>query len=212
MDLNKKGIGSRIKLIRLSFGDNMREFGERISEKLGIPKDDSISDSIVSRWEKGVSIPSPDRLKIIARLGNISVEELLYGKKLEIQSFNTGAEFEAERERLLEEYKLNEISNRSNMLENDYVRSLVNIGEVKLQRFIPSKSVEEFEHKVYADIESDTQNKAEIDRLFQMKMDSFYLSIALLDDNSSKLLSNFSIISKDEQELILKLLDSMIKK
>lgn len=84
MIMNKKSLGKRIKLIRLSLGDNMREFGERIADCLGQEKIDAPSDSIVSRWEKGVSKPSPDRIKAIAKLGDISVDELLYGTTKEL--------------------------------------------------------------------------------------------------------------------------------
>ena len=41
------------------------------------------SDSIVSRWERGVSLPSNERTKQIAKEGNITVDELLYGNPLE---------------------------------------------------------------------------------------------------------------------------------
>lgn len=80
---NKIDVGIRIKNIRLSKGLNLREFGEEIAK---ITKENNISDSIVSRWEKGISIPNPNRIKAIAEYGNTSVKELLYGdflKKLE---------------------------------------------------------------------------------------------------------------------------------
>ncbi|AFH81338.1 DNA-binding protein [Listeria monocytogenes] len=35
--------------------------------------------SIVSRREKGISIPSADRLKIISEIGNINIDDLIYG-------------------------------------------------------------------------------------------------------------------------------------
>lgn len=63
-------LGSRIKQHRQDKGLNMREFGELI---------DNASDSIVSRWEKDVSIPKPKRLKLIADDMNITVTELLNG-------------------------------------------------------------------------------------------------------------------------------------
>ena len=60
-------LGQRIKSIRLSFGENMREFGERFDA----------SDSLVSRWEKHGVVPTPERLKAIAELSNQTVDELL---------------------------------------------------------------------------------------------------------------------------------------
>ncbi|MEL3749075.1 helix-turn-helix transcriptional regulator, partial [Staphylococcus haemolyticus] len=77
MDIDKLEVGKRIKNIRLNKSKNLREFGELISKNL--KEDKNISDSIVSRWEKGVSIPSAKRLKEIANIGNVSVNYLLYG-------------------------------------------------------------------------------------------------------------------------------------
>ncbi|KAB2212560.1 helix-turn-helix domain-containing protein [Staphylococcus epidermidis] len=80
MDIDKLEVGKRIKNIRLNKSKNLREFGELISKNL--KEDKNISDSIVSRWEKGVSIPSAKRLKEIADIGNVSVNYLLYGVKV----------------------------------------------------------------------------------------------------------------------------------
>ncbi|MDO4775431.1 MAG: helix-turn-helix transcriptional regulator [Aerococcaceae bacterium] len=68
---DKHSIGRRIQLIRKEKGLTTKEFGRII---------DNASDSNVSRWEKGKALPNNKRLMLIAHLGNISVEELLYGK------------------------------------------------------------------------------------------------------------------------------------
>lgn len=65
-------LGNRIKQHRQDKGMNMREFGEYI---------DNTSDSIVSRWERNVSIPNSKRLKLIADDMNITVTELLNGSE-----------------------------------------------------------------------------------------------------------------------------------
>ncbi len=70
MELDKIALGNRIKSIRLEKSMNLKEFGYYI---------DNTSDSIVSRWEKGKSVPNAKRLKLIANAGGISVNELLYG-------------------------------------------------------------------------------------------------------------------------------------
>ncbi|WP_065580946.1 helix-turn-helix domain-containing protein [Staphylococcus hominis] len=70
---NKKEVGNRIKLIRLNNSDNLREFGEKI---------DNAADSIVSRWEKGKSLPNSKRLKLISEIGDVSVDYLLYGNPI----------------------------------------------------------------------------------------------------------------------------------
>ena len=64
-----KVVGDKIKSIRLEYGETLEEFGKRFSPHA--------SDSIVSRWEKGKSLPSPKRLRAIAELGSMTVDELL---------------------------------------------------------------------------------------------------------------------------------------
>lgn len=72
MNINKVEVGKRIFAIRKSMGLTMKEFGELMG-------DPAASDSIVSRWEKGVSIPNNERLKRIAELGGITTDDLLLG-------------------------------------------------------------------------------------------------------------------------------------
>lgn len=69
-NINKKAVGHRIKTIRTQKGLTMKEFGKLIEEA---------AQSLVTRWENGTSIPNNERLKKIADLGGISVNELLYG-------------------------------------------------------------------------------------------------------------------------------------
>lgn len=72
-EIQRKEIGTRIKTIRKKLGLNMKEFGEKFNP--------IASDSIVSRWERGVNLPNNERLKKIAELGNVSMPFLLEGKK-----------------------------------------------------------------------------------------------------------------------------------
>lgn len=69
-EINKAQLGQRIKSIRLEKGLTLEEFGNLFST----------SKSIVSRWENGISSPNPERLKLIAKLGNMSVSQLQYGE------------------------------------------------------------------------------------------------------------------------------------
>jgi transcriptional regulator with XRE-family HTH domain len=73
--VNKFELGNRIRVIRQNSGKTMSEFGKIIDPE------NPASDSIVSRWEKGVSSPSPKRLKNIADFANVSVEYLQFGIK-----------------------------------------------------------------------------------------------------------------------------------
>jgi transcriptional regulator with XRE-family HTH domain len=50
-------------------------------EKFGKLFDPPAAKSIVSRWEKGTSVPSPERLKKLSELGKVSIKYLTTGKK-----------------------------------------------------------------------------------------------------------------------------------
>lgn len=70
MDLDKQAIGRRIKHIRSSAGLSTTDFG-KIAE--------NADRSLVTKWERGDNLPNDKRLKLIADIGSITVEELLYG-------------------------------------------------------------------------------------------------------------------------------------
>lgn len=70
MNIDKSALGKRIQSIRKQSGKTLQSFGETI---------DNADKSLVSRWEKGLTVPSNPRLKLIADAGGISVDELLYG-------------------------------------------------------------------------------------------------------------------------------------
>lgn len=65
-------IGQRIKNIRLSRGMTLEKFGALFDAAKGN----------VSKWEKGKSLPNPERIKTIAEFANISIEELTSGSDL----------------------------------------------------------------------------------------------------------------------------------
>ena len=71
MDENKR-LGERIKKIRKEQGMSQLEF----SKAIGATK------SAVSNWENGYNAPNNERLKIIADIGGVSVESLLYGDSM----------------------------------------------------------------------------------------------------------------------------------
>lgn len=67
--VNKLNTGLRIKQIRSNLGDTLEEFGKRIEA----------DKSNILRWEQGKTLPNKQRLKAISILGNISLNELMYG-------------------------------------------------------------------------------------------------------------------------------------
>ncbi len=69
-------VGSRIRIIRKGMGLSMSAFAERINRILNEKK---IRSGTVSNWETGKNLPNKERLKAIAEVGGISVNELLYG-------------------------------------------------------------------------------------------------------------------------------------
>ncbi|EGQ3284614.1 TPA: helix-turn-helix transcriptional regulator [Staphylococcus pseudintermedius] len=73
---DKKEIGKRIKRIRINSGKTQEQFGKIFSASKGN----------VAMWEKGATLPNVDRLNLISDYANISVNELLYGQKITLES------------------------------------------------------------------------------------------------------------------------------
>lgn len=69
MDINIIEVGQRIKNIRMNLGESMDAFGSRFNTSRGT----------VNNWEKGRNLPNNKNLLRISELGNLSINELLYG-------------------------------------------------------------------------------------------------------------------------------------
>lgn len=70
-NVDKIKVGERIFNIRNSLNLTLEQFGKLDNLKA--------SKSIVLRWENGTSLPNRSRLEAIAKKGNMTVNELLYG-------------------------------------------------------------------------------------------------------------------------------------
>lgn len=70
-DINNKEVGNRIRSIRKENGMTTDIFGDLFNPPA--------SKGTVSKWENGHYLPNNERLVVIAELGNITVDELLYG-------------------------------------------------------------------------------------------------------------------------------------
>lgn len=66
---DKKMLGNRIKELRLEKGMTTKEFGSLLGA----------TDSNITSWEKGRTSPNPERLKMISKIAEVSVNTLLYG-------------------------------------------------------------------------------------------------------------------------------------
>lgn len=79
--IDKKAIGERIRRIRFSKGLTLEQFGNLIHA----------DKSNVQKWEIGFTLPTKERQLKIAKLGKISVNELLYGNiEKDIEAIKTG--------------------------------------------------------------------------------------------------------------------------
>ena len=74
-EINKKEVGKRIFSIRKNMNLTLEQFGLILQ----------VGRSNVSKWELGKVLPRREKTIEIAKLGKISVEELLYGKEKEIK-------------------------------------------------------------------------------------------------------------------------------
>lgn len=106
MEVDPIEVGMRIRQIRKNIlGVSMAEFGSRI--------DDKAKSGTVSNWETGKNLPNNERLKRIAELGNMSVDELLYGESI-------WKKFDEE----LGEEGLEQLRNEVKKIENDKEKKL----------------------------------------------------------------------------------------
>lgn len=80
--IDKIRVGERIFKIRNALNLTLEQFGK----ERGI----SAERSNVSKWERGITLPNRGRLEIIAKKGNTSVDELLYGDIKEFITNNFG--------------------------------------------------------------------------------------------------------------------------
>ena len=74
--LNKIEVGKRIKEIRLSLSSDKKMTLELFGNLLSPPA----NKSLVRKWENGQNLPKGERLFQIAKLGNVTVEYLLFNK------------------------------------------------------------------------------------------------------------------------------------
>ena len=70
-NINKAYVGARIREIRLASGMTLEEFGKLFGASKGSAQG----------WEKGRNLPNKRRIKSIADMANISVQDLLHGVK-----------------------------------------------------------------------------------------------------------------------------------
>ena len=70
-NIDKIKVGKRIFNIRNSLNLTLEQFGK--------DKDINAERSNVSKWERGATLPNRSRLEVIAKKGNMTVNELLYG-------------------------------------------------------------------------------------------------------------------------------------
>ncbi|MBC6315291.1 helix-turn-helix domain-containing protein [Listeria grandensis] len=70
-DGNNKEVGNRIKQIRRNLGLTMESFAHLV--------DPNAKSGTVSNWETGKNLPNNRRLTKIAKIGGITIDELLYG-------------------------------------------------------------------------------------------------------------------------------------
>ncbi|MFL2134951.1 helix-turn-helix domain-containing protein [Ruoffia sp. FAM 24228] len=106
-------LGKRIKYIRSSLKMDQKSFANLIDATV----------SALSNWENGRNAPNDIRLKAIADIAGISVEELKYGNELERKKRNEDIEMW---KRVLENHT-NDLDSLQNLKDSNYLTNLMNI-------------------------------------------------------------------------------------
>lgn len=68
-NIDKKAVGQRIKLIRMSKGFTQETFGKLLD----------VDKASTCNWEKGITLPNAKRMASICKIADITLNELLYG-------------------------------------------------------------------------------------------------------------------------------------
>lgn len=145
--INNIAIGARIRAIRLVKGLTMAEFGEMLS----------VRQSSVSYWENGRNIPNNQRIKAIADMANISVQELLYGTQDKvmygIEWWNGKRLNESEQKPLPNVFTSKEAANDWLISKGYYKGPVHNLSECfDYTRDVPVSHLNEWPDKEYARI------------------------------------------------------------
>lgn len=166
--VNKLNTGLRIKQIRSNLGDTLEEFGKRIEA----------DKSNILRWEQGKTLPNKQRLKAISILGNISLNELIYGSIDEFLENNI--------EELIKEsdYPIDLTSNKSN---EKFKREVIDYVLLRLNE--------------YSGFQQDENLIENIDTLCN-KASSFFSEYIYNDTDTS--LELFSQYSRETEEVLEK--------
>ena len=146
-NINKECIGARIREIRLARGETMEEFGERFEARKGV----------VNNWEKGRNLPNKRRIKAIAGMANISVQELLYGTQDKvmygIEWWNGKRPHESEQKPLPRVFTSKEAANDWLISKGYYKGPVKNLSECfDYTRVVPVSYLNEWEEEEFARI------------------------------------------------------------
>lgn len=158
-----------IKEIRLSLGMTLEEFGG-----LFIPK---ASDSIVSRWEKNISIPNPDRIKQLSKVSNKTTSEIYNNLNYEvIKNKQIGERIKIirkEKGMTLEEFAnlFEPVANKSNVSRwekglaypsNERIKKIAEIGNISVEYLLNGDgniSIPKEEYEYLKQIESEFKKR-----------------------------------------------------
>lgn len=145
---DKEKIGMRIAIIRRSLGLTGEEFAQLIDKKA--------SKSSVAAWESGRNLPNAQRLKIIAELGNITVEQLLKSKDYELNALGMaldGIDYEMVRkdiekyrpsiEKFLNNATENELTAMTSLIYENLTKDIISIIFLQLSLLINNVNLKE---------------------------------------------------------------------
>lgn len=111
-----RGLNQRIKKIRVQRNETLEEFAEQIRKKTDFKI--KTTKSNVSKWEKGLNVPNDITLNAISKLGDITVDELLYG---------------SEEERIQNSYSILSLANKNGVTVGDPLNGKLHTKESLIQ-------------------------------------------------------------------------------
>lgn len=189
--MNGQTLGTRIEHIRRNLGDTLEEFGNRF--------DPPASKGTVHTWENNLYKPNPQRLSIIASLGGVSMDLLLYGKG-----------YTPERVRKMMKNNVDEIKKIYREHLTDILEELPNII-VGVEKKIY------FDHliELYVGLNPNVTKEKIITKVINANFDSIYANLSSAYDENMELYFaskiSFCIEANSYYLLIEKVFDDLIK-
>jgi len=127
----RKDIATRISQVRNGLGMTLKDFGKQFTSP--------VNAGVVQKWERGTNLPNDEHMIEIAKLGNVSINWLMYGSDFENFQNHLLPQVFQKLESLESELRNNNITDAQTMEFNNNIMEFLN--SLTLESFIGSQDI-----------------------------------------------------------------------